>query len=97
MALNIVVPKAPPAPALPRGIASDYSAIQEQYPSISAKIAQMWGSVTLQDYLNKIIIDDRGGRQGFPVSILSALMRLYEYHGSLVPDTRTGGTWDHVA
>lgn len=97
MAIKIVTPKAPPAPTMPARVAPDYSAIQEHYPAISAKIALMWGSVGLQSYLSKIIIDERGGRQGFPMHILSALMRLHDYHATLVPETPSGDTWDHVA
>lgn len=97
MAIKIVSPKAPAAPAMPASVASDYSAIQQHFPAISAKIALMWGSVGLQGYLNNIIIDERGGRQGFSMHVLSALMRLHEYHATLVPQVESGDTWDHIA
>jgi len=96
MAINIVSPKAPSAPALPRDLAPAYVLVQERFPKISEKIAAMWGTVGLQDYLSKTIFDERGGRQGFPMPIVSALMRLHEYHSTLVPDAPTtqGQVWD---
>ncbi len=93
MAIKIVVPKAPRAPALPPDIAPSFTLVQDQFPKISEKITLMWGSVLLQQYLSKIIFDERGGRQGFPEQIVSALMRLYEYHGSLVPEPEAGDAW----
>ena len=96
MALKIVVPKAPPAPTLPSHVAPDLQAIQQHYPKIGDKISLMWGSAGLQNYLNKIIIDERGGREGFPMHVLSALIRIYEHHSTLIPPPEPGCTWDHV-
>lgn len=85
MAINIVVPKKPSAPALPPGIASDFLLIQARFSKIAEKITLMWGTVGLHGYLTKTIFDERGGRQGFPLPVVSALMRLSEYHDTLVP------------
>jgi hypothetical protein len=95
MTVNIVSPKVPPAPILPPDIALDFSLVQKQFPKIGEKMSLMWGTVVLQDYLNKIIFDERGGRQGFPMPIVSALMRLYEYHSKLIPDVASNNqdTW----
>jgi len=72
--------------------------IQEHFPKIGEKISLMWGTVGLQDYLSKTIFDERGGRQGFPMPVVSAMMRLYEYHSSLVPEVplTAGQVWDNV-
>lgn len=96
MAINIVTPKAPQAPALPPGLAADFALVQERFPKIGEKISQIWGTVGLQSYLSKTIFDERGGRQGFPMPIVSALMRLHEYHGTLVPEdaASAGQVWD---
>lgn len=85
MAITIVSPKKPTAPALPPGIASDFLLVQERFPKISEKISLMWGTIGLQAYLSSTIFDERGGRQGFPLPVVSALMRLNEYHDTLVP------------
>jgi hypothetical protein len=89
MTINIVSPKKPSAPALPLGIASDFSLVQERFPKLGEKILLMWGTSSLQTYLSKTIFDERGGRQGFPLPIVSALMRLYEYHEKLLPGAVT--------
>jgi hypothetical protein len=96
MAIKIATPKAPSAPVLPPHLASDYALIMEKFPKVGEKITMMWGSVALQDYLNKTIFDERGGRQGFPMPVVSALMRLHEYHGTLMPVLNDGNAWDHV-
>ena len=95
MAIKIATPKTPSAPLLPPDLASDFSLIQKLFPRVGEKISLMWGGVALQDYLNKTIFDERGGRQGFPLPVVSALMRLHEYHGTLMPQTG-GDAWDHI-
>ena len=97
MAIKIATPKTPSAPVLPPGLAADFSLIQGQFPKICEKITLLWGTVPLQEYLNKIIFDERGGRQGFPMPVVSALMRLHEYHGTLMPEPKAEDTWDGVA
>ena len=87
MAINIVTPKAPPHPSLPPEIAPDYFLIHQEFPKIGEK---------MQEYLSKTIFDERGGRQGFPMPIVSALMHLYEYHSTLVPVVKSVDAWDHV-
>lgn len=96
MAIKIATPKAPSAPVLPSGLASDLSLIQEQFPKIGEKITLMWGAVALQKYLSKTIFDERGGRQGFPLPVVSALMRIHEYHGTLMPQIEAGDAWGHL-
>ncbi|MDO8988798.1 MAG: hypothetical protein Q7U91_04110 [Sideroxyarcus sp.] len=90
MAINIVKPKAPPAPSLPADLAADFALVQERFPKIGEKIALMWGTVGLQKYLSTTIFDERGGRQGFPLPVVTALMHLFEYHTTLVPDAPAG-------
>lgn len=97
MAIKIATPKVPDAPVLPPSIAPDFSLIQERFPKIGEKITLMWGSVALQEYLNKTIFDERGGRQGFPMPVVSALMRLHEYHGTLMPEVKAADAWGHIA
>ena len=95
MAIKIITPKVR-QPELPSELVSDYSLVQQQFPKIAEKIALMWGRRGLQEYLSKTIFDERGGRQGFPMPIVSALLRLFEYHSALVPDTPSGDAWENV-
>lgn len=86
MTLKISIPKPPPAPVLPTEMTSDVAFILEKHPRIGNKIALMWGSVELQKYLNDIIFDARGDRQGFPPATAEVLLRIHRYHGTLVPE-----------
>jgi len=97
MAIKIATPKAPPVEALPPVIQSDVLIIRAHYPNIGNKIAALWGSVQLHKYLNQIIIDDRGDRQGFPQPVVSALLRIFQHHSSVAPaDAAMDATWDHA-
>jgi hypothetical protein len=84
------------SPKLPATIAHDISLILEQYPNVGKKIAQLWGSVDLHNYLNSIVFDERGGRHGFPENIVSALFRVSEAHKTLVPEKNGGDIWDII-
>jgi hypothetical protein len=97
MAINIVTPNTPKHPVLPPGIAPDLLLVQHQFPKVAEKIVLMWGTPALQDYFSKTIFDERGGRQGFPLPIVSAMMRLSEYHSTLIPVERTVDAWDQNA
>jgi hypothetical protein len=81
---------------LPVGIARDVSVIHRHYPKIGETIAKSWGSVDLYAYLNSIIFDERGGRQGFGEPTASALFRVYAGHRSLGQERKTGDIWDVI-
>jgi hypothetical protein len=81
---------------LPTDIAQDAALVQEQYPRIGEKILQLWGTAELNEYLDSVLFDERGSRNGFPLTIVSALMRIHESHISLVPSNGTGDYWDTV-
>ncbi len=85
------------SPAMPDGVMQDISLIQEKFPHIGIKIKQLpWGSAELQKFLTTIIFDERGGRQGFPNTIASALLRIYDVHSKLAPSTNEGDIWDLI-
>lgn len=84
MNLKIAVPKARPAPQVPAEVASDVGLIIEKYPRIGERILLLWGSSELQNYLNNLILDERGDRQGFPPTVASAILRIYAEHSKLI-------------
>ena len=87
MKLKISVPKAPLPPVeLPAAVLPDVSIIRQQHPKIGDKITLLWGSAALQKYLNDLIFDERGDREGFPKSSASALLRIFKEHGKLVSE-----------
>jgi hypothetical protein len=56
--------------------------IERGYPRIAAYIREHWGKRALDDYFSKLVIDERGGRQGFPVEVLSAIMEVARLHAA---------------
>jgi hypothetical protein len=64
----------------------DANLINNEYPVIGKRIEMLWGSAELQKYLNDLIYDDRGDREGFPRHIAAAILRLHRIHGKLVSE-----------
>src|SRR5512144_2171883 len=99
MAIKITIPKprpnSTPQGGFPARAASDLALVAAQFSRIGEKISLMWGSIELQQYLSGLIIDDRGGRQGFPPQIAAALARIYDEHGKLFPDDDSSA-WDNL-
>lgn len=58
--------------------------IREIYPRIAEAIELTWGTMECDAYLNKLILDERGDRQGFPVAVLGALLQLSMAHSELL-------------
>ncbi|CAG2144650.1 hypothetical protein [Cupriavidus numazuensis] len=53
-----------------------------RYPRIGNRLAALWGHCSVRTYLDDLVIDKRGGRQGFPHDVAVELWRLQEYlHG----------------
>lgn len=65
---------------LPPDIAKDVALVHVHYPTISEKITQLWGTSEFIGFLDSILFDERGNRQGFPADTASALLRLYKNH-----------------
>lgn len=86
MTLKISIPKPLPFPALPADIAPDVDIIKEKFPKIGERIALLWGTAALQSYLNELIFDGRGDREGFPKAIAAALLRIHREHDKLVSE-----------
>jgi hypothetical protein len=61
------------------------SAIEKRFPHIAEKLSLMWGTPDFSEFLNKLMIDDRGNRQGFPPEVIDEMLFLH-----LVHDMRRG-------
>lgn len=71
--------------------------IEAQYPRILAKIVELWGSATLDDYLNELMLPSRPGRQGFPPDIAMEIFHLVNIHSSLQLSAKPTGTgWSGI-
>jgi ankyrin repeat protein len=56
------------------------SHLEQRYERILIKIEQLWDRAELHDYFSDLLIDKRGGRQGFPKEILNEIIVLREFH-----------------
>ena len=54
--------------------------IRHSYPRIASAIKLTWGNLECENYMNKLILNDRRTREGFPPPVLSSLLALYRRH-----------------
>jgi hypothetical protein len=66
----------------------------EEYPRICARVQQLWGSTECEPYLNTLVIDTRGNRQGFPPPMMEELLYLGRLSRALVILGIGGDLWD---
>ncbi|XZG70808.1 ankyrin repeat domain-containing protein [Chitinibacteraceae bacterium HSL-7] len=67
------------------------------FPRVAAQLVDFWGSEQFDGYLQSLLIDDRGDRQGFPPTVaeeLLVLMRVADKQRHIVPDP-TPDIWGH--
>jgi hypothetical protein len=51
------------------------------FPRIANRLASCWNDAALSDAVfNGLLLDDRGGRKGFPRGVAAELLRLQAYH-----------------
>ncbi len=80
MTQRISNPKSFPANKIPAEIAVEVLILLETFPRIGNRTALLWGTVDLQNYLNTLIVDERGGREGFPHPVAEAILRIHGEH-----------------
>lgn len=66
-----------------------FKMINERFPRIGKQLGERWGHFTFPEYINELLTDARGGRQGFPSEILSALFALIRAHEQEFPELAT--------
>jgi hypothetical protein len=73
-----------PAPEINRQAEEEHPfiLIERGYPRVAKAIEMTWGHRELDDYLQKLIVADRGDREGFPKPVMAALMKLSKQHSS---------------
>jgi hypothetical protein len=62
--------------------------LESNYPRILENITMMWGFQELNPFLSKLIIDERGGRQGFPPEAWDEINTLAALHLMIVPSDK---------
>jgi hypothetical protein len=68
------------------------------FPHIVNRIASLWKIPRQMDpYLDSLVIDQRGGRQGFPAPIAWEILRLKDHYQTVVyPLPRSYSNWNSV-
>lgn len=61
----------------------DVSAIEKRFPRIANEISTLWGGKNIVNYIDRLLLDDRGDRMGFPIDVLDELMFLAGIHWHL--------------
>ena len=54
--------------------------LDARYPRILEKVSQLWGTSQIDSYFQDLLLDSRGGRQGFAPEIMQELMFLQSLH-----------------
>lgn len=60
------------------------AALEAQYARIFNRIIELWGNFELEDYFGELMVDKRGGRQGFPPDVLNDILTLARIHGRVL-------------
>ena len=68
-------------------------ALMRRFPRIANQLAAVWSETpAVRSYLDSLLVDDRGHRQGFPQDVLRELLSLRLYHENLHPQELS--VWD---
>ena len=68
------------------------SDLELQYPRLMVRMIEGWSRPELAAEINRLIVDERGGRQGFPPEVIEELWFLYRMHQALHAQTESRPT-----
>ena len=69
--------------------------LAQRFPRIANSIAELWPRVDrCEQYLDALLVDQRGDRKGFPMSVALEIASLRSYYTELHPRARNA--WDSV-
>jgi hypothetical protein len=69
--------------------------LAQRFPRIANSIAEVWSRVDrCEQYLDSLMVDQRGTRKGFPMAIALEVASLRSYYSELHP--RAKSAWDSV-
>jgi hypothetical protein len=69
--------------------------IAQNFPRIAQQIQALWGKSALDDYFARLVIDERGGREGFPLDVLQAILEVARLHRSRFQFDGPMSPWEH--
>jgi len=64
------------------------SVLETRFPRILQAIQALWGYPEMNLYFSKLMMDERGDRDGFPPEAWEEIHLLMELHQCLVPSLR---------
>lgn len=64
------------------------------FPRVHQNVVALWGTGPGEAYLDSLIVDDRGNRQGFPPDVLRALLVLQRVHFQTFGTFQKIDPWD---
>ncbi len=56
------------------------SNLEQRYPRVTLELVERWGKPSLESFLDNLILDSRGDRQGFAPEAMEELLLLYNVH-----------------
>lgn len=66
--------------------------LARQFPRIANRLQEIWKRPAIcEQYIEDLVVDRRGGRQGFPAKVATEIVELRDYYASLYPRER--GCW----
>jgi hypothetical protein len=68
--------------------------LKAQFPRIHQKLVPLWGSEAGEAYLDSLIVDERGNRQGFPPDVMRGLLVLQRVHFEQFGTFKRVDPWD---
>lgn len=75
--------------------------LEQKYLRVLNRIIELWYSPKIDDYFTELLVDTRGGRQGFPPEVASELFTLSQVHTSLLSQKQqlpaVASPWDAEA
>ena len=74
--------------------------LEQQFLRVLNRIIELWCSPEIDDYFTDLLIDNRGGRQGFPLEVVSELFVLSHFNAKLRSQEQqliaASNPWDNV-
>lgn len=84
--------KAPPSDE--QRTAEAVAMLKALFPRIHDRLGATWGTGQCESYLDRLILDDRGDRDGFPPEVLTALLVLQRVHTKEFGSFKRRDPWD---
>jgi hypothetical protein len=67
--------------------------LARDFPRVANKLCELWKRpARFEPYISELLFDQRGGRQGFPLSVAIELAALKAHHATVYPSNRS--VWD---